>query len=259
MIYVALQEDRVDGATADGLGQEFGVDVDLEALERKAEAARAKSQRRAKTNCRWKIKHGAFSSLLTLTYHENMKDFDRMHADLAAFLRIMKREIPGFQAVWAFERQQRGAWHCHMAIHRLQPHYVRRGLKVKSWVLARMAWRRIVGEDGGNIDVDGHCGKGQGLRKKSLAKLAGYVSKYLTKEWDDNALFGRNMWGSTQGLRVPPSEVIELPQCTLLDAITVAFDVPEGHRVASHGVNVERGLWWLFTEPDISLSRDAVH
>lgn len=253
MIYVPLQDERIHGATCDAFGHDFDVDVDFDELERKAEAARKRSQRRAKQNCRHKVKHAGLDSLLTLTYRENMQDFDRMHRDCAAFVRIMKREIRGFRAVWAFERQDRGAWHAHLAIDRLSPHYKVRGMMVKSYELARRVWRRIVGEDGGNIDVDGHRGKGKrhrDARQRSLAKLAGYLSKYLTKDWGDTALYGRNMWGSTQNLQAPKPQVIELPDCSFLDAITLAFEVPDGHRVASHGLKLDRNVWWLFTEPD---------
>lgn len=251
-VYVALAEERDPVAVADALGQDFGVDVDLEALEARAQVNRARSASRAKRTCRHKIKHAGFNSLLTGTYRENMQDYDRMRRDFAAFLRKMRQLIPGFRAVYAFERQDRGAWHFHMACDRLPVLLQHKGCKVKSYDVARTVWRSIVGADNGNIDVDGHRSRRKAhadKRKSSLAALAGYVSKYLTKDYGEG-LHGRNMWGSTQGLTPPPAMVLELPECSLLDAIDCAFEVLPGHRVAIHRVSRFRDSWVLYTEPE---------
>jgi hypothetical protein len=254
VVYAALSEAPIQGAVCDGLGQDFGVDVDLAALEDKALKAKRRSQRRAKQTCRHKIKDAGLRSLLTGTYRENMQDYDRMRRDFAAWLRIMRREIPGFRAVYAFERQARGAWHFHCATDRLAHFYLRRGVKVKSYELARRAWRAVVGADNGNIDVDGHQ-KGRAKRhadqrKESLCKLAGYVSKYLTKDYDGHQLHGRNMWGSTQGLTAEPPTVLEIEDdCPLGDVIAACCVGLEGWRVATHVLLPQGAGWMLYLEP----------
>lgn len=251
-VYVALTEEREPVAVADSLGRDFGVDVDLDALEQKALANRERSASRAKRNCRHKIKHAGFNSLLTGTYRENMEDFDRARRDFAAFLRKMRQVLPGFRAVYSFERQDRGAWHWHMACDRLPMLLQYKGVKVKSFDVARAVWRSVVGFNNGNVDVDGHRKRRKAhadQRKGSLAALAGYVSKYLTKDYGEG-LYGRNMWGSTQGLTPPPAMVLELPECSLLDAIQCAFEVLPGHRIAVHRICRFGNSWVLYTEPD---------
>ncbi|WP_382160369.1 hypothetical protein [Hydrogenophaga sp. ANAO-22] len=232
---------------------------DQEALDRKRLLALEKSARRAKQQCTHKIKHAGFQSLLTCTYGENMQDFDRMRRDWAAFMRKVSPHIPDFACVFAFERQKRGAWHTHAAIRKL-PVFLwvpegrgkhARKVMVRSWDYLRRCWRAIVGA--GNIDVDGHRKRGRFIERgrradESLCRLAGYVSKYLTKDHAEGPE-GRNRWGSTQGLKPPRPRVLSLPPMSLIDAMDLAFHVPEGHRVARHCVWGFGKFWCLYTEP----------
>lgn len=261
-------------ATCDGMGNDYGVDVDIEDLERKAENSRKKSQARAKRQCRYKIKHGGFRHMLTGTYRENMTDFDRMRKDFAAWLRKMRNVIPGFRAVHAFEPQKRGAWHFHCAVDSL-PRFLRyKGKKLPSYEVCTLFWRNTVGDvpyefvgpllpgslwpaamvSGGTVNVDGYTVKRS--RKKqhadavgfSLAKMAQYVSKYLTKDLEQG-LKGRQMWGSTEGLTPPKATVLYFPEGSMADIISIAFEVPAGHRVARHWLNSFGDCWVLDTEP----------
>lgn len=228
---------------------------EAERLEKARLLALEKSARRAKQGCCHKIKEAGFGSLLTNTYGENMQDFDRVRRDWAAFMRKVSPFIPGFQCVYAFERQERGAWHVHAAIHKL-PVYLwvpqgrgkhARKVMVRSWDYLRRCWRGIVGK--GNIDVDGHRKRGRHRSHESLARLAGYVSKYLTKDHADGPP-GRNRWGSTQGITPPKPVVLHLPPMPLIDAMVLAFHVPDGHRVAQHRLGGFGRLWVLYSEPD---------
>lgn len=275
-------EERQFLATCDGLGQDFGVDIDVEELERRAEASRKKSQARAKRQCRHKIKHGGFRHMLTGTYRENMVDFDRLRKDWAAWLRKMHKVIPGFRCVHAFEPQKRGAWHFHCTVDAL-PRFLRyKGEKRPSYEVCTLLWHDVVGDvpyefvgplqpgsewppamvSGGTINVDGYTGKR--TRKKqhadarafSLAKMAAYVSKYLTKDLD-HGLRGRQMWGSTQGLTPPKATCIYLPEGPIVDIISVAFEVPAGHRVARHWLSSFKDCWVLDTEPDLPAFRSS--
>lgn len=234
--------------------------ADTELEKERAERARLlsleKSARRAKQSCSHKIKEAGFSSLLTCTYRENMTDFDRVRRDWAAMLRKLAEYVPGFGAVFSFEQQTRGAWHVHAAIHKL-PVYLwvpqgrgrgARRVMVRSWDYIRRLWRSIVGD--GNIDVDGHRKRrrrGGNRAHQSLAMLAGYVSKYLTKDHASGPP-GRNRWGSTQGIAVSKPLVLDLPEMPLGDAIELAFVVPDGHRVVRHRVAQFGKLWVLHTE-----------
>lgn len=241
-----------------------GTLLEQERLERQRERNREKSASRAKRICRHKIKHAGLSSLLTCTYRENQTDFDRVRSDWAAMLRKLTVVMPGFRAVYAFEKQERGAWHVHAAIDKLPTHFnvrVRDSFHRNKWVTVRVrsfdylrrVWRSIVGADNGNIDVDGHRRTRHGLQGKyrsgeSLAKLAGYVSKYLTKDHAQGPE-GRNRWGSTQGMGHPPAHVFDMPEMPLHELIECAFHVPDGHRIVRHRVAQFGKFWALYSEP----------
>lgn len=265
LVYVPMgdPDDPADADVwADPPIDQSGTLYEQEQLERKRLLALEKSARRAKQQCTHKIKHAGFESLLTCTYRENMQDFDRMRRDWAAFMRKVTPIIKDFACVFAFEEQDRGAWHVHAAIRKL-PVFLwvpqgrgkhARQVMVRSWDYLRRVWRGIVGE--GNIDVDGHRKRGRaGRMGESLARLAAYVAKYLTKDHAKGPA-GRNRWGSTQGLKPPKPRVMTLPPMPLIDAMVLAFHVPKGHRVVRHSVWGFGKFWCLFSEPDDGASAD---
>ncbi|GLS16576.1 rolling circle replication-associated protein [Hydrogenophaga electricum] len=260
-IPVGDAQDEPDDVFAPPPIDQSGTVLEAERLERQRLLNLEKSAKRAKRTCRHKIKSSEFASLLTCTYRENMGDFNRVRRDWADMLRKLQRAIPGFRAVYAFEQQERGAWHVHAAIHRLPPWLMvpegtgraTRLVRVRSWDYVRRLWHSVVGKDNGNIDVDGHRRTRHGLPGKhrpgeSLAKLAGYVSKYLTKDYAEG-LAGRNRWGSTQGLDLPKPVIIDVPDCPLHDLIELAFHVPDGHRIVRHRIGQFGRFWCLFSEP----------
>ena len=135
---------------------------------------RERSARRSRTQVRRLIKAKNLNTMLTLTYRENMEDRARMARDFDVFMKRIRRVFPAFEYVCVFERQKRGAWHAHIAVQRVQSHYLHKGALVKSYDLLRAVWRAVVGE--GNVDVS-KCMQ----RSRSLSKLAGYLSKYIGK------------------------------------------------------------------------------
>jgi hypothetical protein len=257
LVYVPMGDpDDPDDADvwADPPIDQSGTLLEAERLEKQRLLALEKSARRAKQGCLHKIKEAGFESLLTCTYRENMKDFDRMRRDWAAFMRKVSPFLPDFACVFAFEEQTRGAWHVHAAIRKL-PVFLwvpegrgkhARKVMVRSWDYLRRCWRGIVGD--GNIDVDGHRKRGRrGRLGESLARLAAYVAKYLTKDHAKGPP-GRNRWGSTQGIKPPKPRVIRLPPMPMIDAIELAFYVPEGHRVVQHRLGAFGKFWCLYSE-----------
>lgn len=231
--------------------------VEQERLARQKEISLERSARRAKRTCCHKVKHAGFNSMLTCTYRENMTDFDKMRKDWKAMLRKLERVVPGFRAVYAFEPQTRGAWHVHACIDKLPPwltikeKFTGKETRVRSWDYVRRLWRDIVGE--GNVDLDGHRKTRHGLPGKyraseSLARLAGYVSKYLTKDFA-KGVEGRNRWGSTQGIDIPKPVVFDVPECSFAELIGLGFHLPEGHRIVRHHAGQFGKFWMLFSEP----------
>ena len=59
-------------------------------------------------------------SLITLTYHENMTDPQRLYYDMDKFCKRLKTRLGALKYVTAVEPQGRGAWHAHMLCKQLE-------------------------------------------------------------------------------------------------------------------------------------------
>lgn len=224
-------------------------------LEERAKRSAWKSGQRAKKGCRWKIKKAGFNEMLTLTYRENQTDLALCRKHFAAWLRKMRKAIPGFRGVWGFEPQKRGSWHVHVACDRLPMTMQFRGCKVVSWKVGTALWRDVVGVNNGMCFVGGKDGRFN--RYRSPAKIAGYISKYLTKE-HENGVPGARMWDSTRGLTPPPALVMHFPGVSMGEAIGMAWELPEGHVVVQHIAIKGDRMWMLYTEPDPGVRRDPL-
>lgn len=167
----------------------------------KAAANLERSSRRARTKVRRLVKAKGLSTMVTLTYRDNMQDRARMARDFDVFVKRVRRVIPEFQYVCVFERQKRGAWHAHIAVPRVLAHYLHRGVLVRSYDLLRSMWRGVVGVDGGNVDVSRNKRVG-----RSAARLASYLSKYITKGFSESLGSGDSYRAS--GRDLPPAVVV---------------------------------------------------
>lgn len=224
-----------------------GTQLEAERAIERAKRSAWKSGQRAKRRCRWKIKLAGFNEMLTITYRENQQDLALCRKHFAAWLRKMRRAIPGFRAVWGFERQERGAWHVHVATDRLPYRLQFRGAKVLSWKVGTALWRDVVGPNNGLCFVGGKDGRFN--RYRSPAKIAGYVSKYLTKD-HENGEFGARMWDSTKGMEPPKPIRMDFPGVSLAESIGAAWELPAGHVVVQHMAMSGDRMWMLYTEPD---------
>ncbi|MBS0172535.1 MAG: hypothetical protein JSR64_00685 [Nitrospira sp.] len=200
-----------------------------------------RSVRRARTKVRRLIKSKDLNTMLTLTYRENMVDRARMQRDFDVFMKRVRRIFPGFQYVCVFERQKRGAWHAHIAVRRLLSHYVVKGVMVKSYDLLRTVWRAVVGE--GNVDVS----KAVRRRRCSVAKLASYLSKYISKGFDECE--GGDSYRAS-GKRLPPPVVIRCSYTCLHEAVSALYDLLEtvlqGDRYSTF---LDKGGFYLSSSP----------
>ncbi|MCU7812603.1 MAG: hypothetical protein KZQ77_15450 [Candidatus Thiodiazotropha sp. (ex Notomyrtea botanica)] len=148
-----------------------------------------KSQRRAKKIIRQKILTFQADRLLTLTYRENMSDLSTAWKHFNAFNRLMKwRYKENWQYVCVPEYQKRGAVHFHLAV----KGYFHANTVRKFWKQA------IKGE--GNIDISSPTRR-NGSVTRSPKKIAGYISKYLTKQ--DSTEFNKRRYSSS-ALQLPP-------------------------------------------------------
>ena len=125
-----------------------------------------RSVRRARSMMRKKVLAYGLDHLLTLTYRENVTDFQTADDDLNRFVRLVKKERTEFHYVAVPEQQKRGAWHWHLAVKGRQ-----------DVDLLRRLWLHVVGH--GNIDVQKPI-SGQN-RRLGLVK---YLSKYLAKAFE---------------------------------------------------------------------------
>lgn len=185
---------------------------------RKANAERAAI--RAKQRVRDLCKASGVDTMLTLTYAVNMTDWEQLKAHVKEFNRRMSRLILGWFYVAAFERQKRGAWHVHMAVHRL-PALLNssNAVKVKSFHVIRAVWRAVVGEFGGNIDVQSRKRNSQ----RAPSRIASYLSKYMTKAFEEGEAW-KNRFSSSKGVTIPKPERIRFAGYSFGDVAQLVFD-----------------------------------
>lgn len=150
--------------------------------------------RRARSTMRKKVLTYKLDHLLTLTYRENVTDFQRADADLSRFMRLLKKQRPEFHYVAVPEQQERGAWHWHLAVKGRQ-----------DVDLLRKLWRQVVGD--GNIDVQ----KPKAGQDRRLG-LVKYLSKYLAKGFELGLReLNGHRYRSSIGMTLP-TEPIAIPE-----------------------------------------------
>jgi hypothetical protein len=209
-----------------------------------------RSARRARQAVRWRIKGQALDHLLTLTVRDNVQDLGEIKSAWYRFVRMVKAKSGG--ADWPYvatmERQQRGAWHIHCAVKGRQDVNKLRGLWWKA-LGAVVKWHRgrpeaLGAESPGNIDVQGPAAGRRSWRSRSLA---GYLSKYITK---DAALVpkGARRYWAPDGF-VCPKSVMMLASHTLYDVLLEASEIFEGvaGRFVSPWRSPDWGCIWLST------------
>lgn len=210
----------------------------------KAAANRERSARRARTAVRRLCKVKSLDTMLTMTYRANVTDREviRRHLDMA--IKRIRRVIPGFQYVAVLERQKRGAWHAHLAVERVQSHYLHQGVLVRSYDLLRAIWRAVVGELGGNIDV-----ARSKVARRSSARVAAYLSKYIGKGLD--AVEGGDSY-SASGRALPRPVVIRhmgadySSACAALTSLLLSFFPGP---CEFHGAHLDAGGYFVALSP----------
>lgn len=154
----------------------------------------SRASRRARSRLRRLILGAGADHLLTLTYRENVTDFDQSSKDFCKFIKRIRAELPGWVYIAVAENQKRGAWHWHIAV---------RGRQDVN--LVRSVWRQVVGE--GNIDVR----PPRSTDKNPGLSLINYLSKYLGKGFQDGQHeLNARRFRASHGIQVPCT-VIQLP------------------------------------------------
>lgn len=255
---------------ADRLGPEGMYRLDAEELakrevQREAEAeaarerARERNARRAKTQCRRFIKVMGFDELLTLTYRENQTDESLAKEHARAFFRRMAQLVPGFGYCAGYEPQKRGAWHVHAAIWKLPPKITMkvrtsdggwRELTMDSWRVGTAVWRSIVGKDNGMCFVGGKGARAKAARQ-SLAKMAGYVSKYITKHYE-LVPDGKQRYTHSKGEEVPKAQRTRM-RMTMREFIAFAVQrLGDGVSIVDNRLGRFKDSYWLCAEAGLA-------
>jgi len=204
---------------------------------------------RAKLACKWAIVHEGFDELLTLTYRENQTDEALAKRHHKEWVRRMKKALPDFRYCTGFEPQERGAWHMHVATHRLPKHALYKGVKIEAWKLGTRIWRDIVGADNGLCFVGGKQSKwGKKTRKRmSLYKMANYVSKYIIKHFELMPE-GLNRYSRSNGKPVIEKHVAYLMAPSIADVIGACFEIEVGSMLQSHRLSYFQDFYIVATE-----------
>lgn len=191
-----------------------------EKAEERREANRKRAARRAKTRVRRMVKALGLDAMLTLTYRENQQDLALAKRHLKEFVRRIKRALPGFVYVAAFERQKRGAWHVHMATHALPRELpASNGVKVKSFPVVLAIWRSVTGQLGGAINQKAR----KRWTRQSTGKLAAYLSKYMLKAFEEGDDWS-NRYSGSAGVEIPEAVKLRFKGATLAELIGLVYD-----------------------------------
>jgi hypothetical protein len=194
----------------------------------------ANAAQRAKQEVRRLCKTMRVNSLWTLTYKANVQDRDTVLKHLDAFRRRVVSVLGEWRYVATLEKQERGAYHIHLATHALPQRIVqgekKNRVKVKSWDVMRAIWRSVTGELGGNFDEAKRRGKwGTAKPMKSAAQIASYIAGYVAKDMLDGEL-NRKRYSASKGIDVPPcySCVFATEDATMLSLIELAYSAVPG-------------------------------
>lgn len=211
------------------------------------ETNKERAARRARQKLRWLIKCIGADRLLTLTFRENVTEYEQAEKHLSKFLTRCRNEWGSeFKFAVVPERQKRGAWHFHLAL---------RGF----WNVNKLRafWWRTLGVkvgfssegkpvmlDGtvtpGNVDITSPVVRGQKRRAWAIDRLASYLAKYVAKTLGTEDLGGKPSYRGTRGLH--PSV-----QRYLVKALTFA-DVVQVFLASAACKNP-----FLFQSPDLSV------
>jgi hypothetical protein len=153
--------------------------------------------KRAKTQVRRKSMHNKLNFLISLTTRENIGDrvkFGAMVSEWERRVKIKLKHKREWDGLTVLEKQQRGAFHAHVAAHGWQP------LKMQ-----REEWQKICGGKGmGAINIKPPRGNHNGNSIWNIVDLARYLCKYIDKAVGENHEFDKKTYWHTRGIDDPP-------------------------------------------------------
>lgn len=167
--------------------------------DKQKEENRKKSERRAKTkvirkvNSNWGNTQRGFLpgrktvKFLTLTYAENMQDYDRLTADWGLFVKRLEYHLgEKIQYLCVHERQKRGAFHIHALV---ESSYIPLSVLKEMWYEKPSK---------GTFDIK---------RVNHVGNMGNYIAKYMTKgsvvnnSADSVDMFNKKRYWNSKGLK----------------------------------------------------------
>ncbi|WP_312415523.1 hypothetical protein [Comamonas sp.] len=202
---------------------------DPKAIEEREALNKERSAKRAKKAVRQLCKVAGADTLMTLVYRSNQQDLALCKKHLKEFVRRVKRVIPDFVAIAAFEQQERGAWHVHMACRRIATVLPGAdGIRLKSFNVLRAIWRSVTKEHGGNVDVS----RRKQTSQRSAARIANYISKYIMKAFELGEKHS-NRWTKFGDVTLPQSKRLG-DFSTMQEAVAMVLGrQPEGSEIVN--------------------------
>lgn len=153
-----------------------------EASEEDKKKNRAKTLNRASNRVRRLINAniGEHSKFITLTFADNVRDLKKANYEWKKFRQRLEYEL-GYklQYVAVIEFQKRGAIHYHVVM--FNAPYIKNKRLNELW-------------GNGFVKIN---------KIKHVDNVGAYVTKYMTKDCDDDRLLGEKMWFSSKGLEEP--------------------------------------------------------
>lgn len=150
--------------------------------------------KRAKTQIRRMVMHNNLNYMISGTTRECIGDREKFGPMVSEWERRVKHFIPGWETLIVLEKQKRGAYHFHAAVHGWQ----RLMLMKKLW------WDIVGGEGEGFIQVEPPPGGNEGNAQWKIVKLAQYLCKYIDKAVGADHEFDKKTYWHTQGVDNPP-------------------------------------------------------
>lgn len=228
---------------------------------------RARAGKRARQRLRYLVKSIGADHMLTFTYRENVKDRDKLASDWKEFNRLMKCRYPKWSYISVPERHdseeteegRRGAFHIHAAVS---------GKQDIKWILR--CWLLAIGQPAddvsdwlihgvklgarslGAVNVEAPSRRwGGGAKKWKAGKLAGYLTKYIGKEFEDSDKNAKKYWTS-RNIMQPVVSRFWLRSKDFLGAIREAYDLVIYRGVDDSSIWADQlaGVIWIQGETD---------
>ena len=196
------------------------------------EENRARSAKRARQSVRFLVKSIFADHMLTFSYRENVEDRARVAADWKEFVRLFRHRYPDWQYLAVLEKQERGSFHIHVAVTAKQD--IR--WLLRCWLLAIGQPAQEVSEwlvggvklgerSLGAVNVEPPKRRWGGTAKHwQRNKLAGYLTKYIGKEFEESDKGAKKYWHS-RNVERPKIEKFWLRATTFAQAVEEAHDV----------------------------------